>query len=141
MAHRPWFQRTRAVATVLLLGATVGAMVTARAQPGGLQVKLTPNTAALTPYDVFELTFQHEREYANPFFDVTIEVTFHAPTGKTVTVGGFFYGSSTGPKIVKHTVQGSHGPQPRAEYVFDRHDLWKARFAPSGLGTRPRTAL
>jgi hypothetical protein len=106
-----------------------------RAQDGGgLAVTAAQNTRALRPYDVFELTFRHGREYANPFFDVTLEVTFHSPTHKTVTVGGFFYGSSDGPKIQKRMVAGPRGPREKPEYLFDKHDLWKARFAPNEVG-------
>jgi len=99
-----------------------------------LQVQATQNTRALTPHDVFELTFQCERQYANPFFDVVIEVTFGSPSGERVTIGGFHYGSSQPPQI-RVTQRGPDGSPRRFEYVFSKADLWKARFAPSEPGT------
>lgn len=105
-----------------------------QAQERRLEVTCTLNTSRLTPYDVLELSFQHENNYANPFFDVTLEVTFISPRGREVRIGGFHYGSTSGPRIVGHVVPGPHGERRQYEYVYDRHNLWKARFAPTELG-------
>lgn len=99
-----------------------------------LVVKSTANTQTTPLYDVFELTFQHEGKYANPFFDVTIDVTFTAPSGKRIAVGGFHYGSSAGAEIVTRTNQEARGPRRQTQYHFAKQDLWKARFAPSETG-------
>ncbi|MFQ6133504.1 MAG: DUF5060 domain-containing protein, partial [Armatimonadota bacterium] len=103
-------------------------------RPGAqaLAVTHTQNTNTVPPYEVFEITFQHQGDYDNPFFDVTIEVTFTSPGGKRIQVGGFHYGSLEPPQIRK-TPTGDHRP-PRVEYIFAKADTWKARFAPAELG-------
>ncbi|HID30846.1 MAG TPA: DUF5060 domain-containing protein [Desulfobacterales bacterium] len=96
-----------------------------------LKVTRSQNTNTVPLHEVFEITFQHEGEYANPFFDVTIEVTFQSPSGRSVTVGGFHYGSSKPPAI---RVSEDKRGRRRAEYQFEKQDLYKARFAPNELG-------
>lgn len=108
-------------------------MSTSDAQPT-CPVNHTQNTKTVPLFEVFEITFQHEGRYPNPFFDVTIEVDFNSPTGKRFHVGGFHYGSSVGARITTHKVKTPHGEALRAEYTFDKQDLWKARFAPTELG-------
>ena len=97
-------------------------------------VKATTNTRTIPLYDVFEISFQHEGKYANPFFDVTVDVTFTAPSGRKIPVGGFHYGSSAGPEILVRTNQDARGPRRQTEYHFARQDLWKARLAPDETG-------
>jgi len=109
---------------------TVGVAVAA----DSLVVKCTSNTRTVPLYDVLEISLQHEGHYANPFFDVTVEVTFTAPSGKRIAVGGFHYGSSTGPEILSRTNQEARGPRRQTEYRFAKQDLWKARFAPGETG-------
>jgi hypothetical protein len=67
-----WRIRWLGVAVVVLCLAprTWGQPAPATA-PAGLEVTHVQNAQALPPYDLFELTFQHERRYANPCFDVT----------------------------------------------------------------------
>lgn len=96
-----------------------------------LKVTQTQNTNTVPLYEVFEITLQHAGQYANPFFDVKIEVTFQSPSGKSVTVGGFHYGSSKPPTI--RVSQDKRGRQ-RTEYQFEKQDLYKARFTPQELG-------
>jgi len=96
-----------------------------------LRVRHTQNTEALTPFDVFEITFEHPHHYANPFQDVTIDVAFQSPTGKQVEVGGFHYGSLQPPTIKLPPATGKGRPV----YAFADQSIWKARFAPSELGT------
>jgi len=65
-------------------------------------VKHWQNSETIACYDVFEITFQHDQKYDNPFFDVSIEVTFTSPSGNRkpqVKVGGFHYGSLEKPTI------------------------------------------
>jgi len=64
-----------------------------------LKVTHTQNTSTVPLYEVFEISFQHEQQYANPFFDVAIQVTFQSPGGEMIKVGGFHYGSSRPPVI------------------------------------------
>ncbi|MCD6507632.1 DUF5060 domain-containing protein [Candidatus Poribacteria bacterium] len=111
--------------TLLILGFAVS--LSAEAE---LKVEITQNSKVIPIYDVLEITFHHEGRYENPFFDVTIEVTFTSPGGKKVHVGGFFYGSSEKPRIKVYRKNGRR----KVEYIFGKHDLWKARFAPWELG-------
>ncbi len=97
------------VLCMLLLtnGATVQANATAESPDGNtLQVKHSGNSTAIPQYEVFEITFEHENDYENPFFDVSIDVTLATPSARNVHVGGFHY----------------------------KQDQWKARFAPGELG-------
>jgi hypothetical protein len=108
-------------------------MIVAYARPGesALEVTRTQNTKTVPINEVFEITFQHEQEYENPFFDVTIQVTLHSPSGKAIEIGGFHYGSSKPPKI--HTSEDQRGRRHN-RYEFEKQDIWKARFAPQELG-------
>jgi hypothetical protein len=101
----------------------------------GLEVKVTQNTAKLMPYQVLELTFQHEGEYENPTWDVVVDVEFVSPSGKKCTVGGFFYGSSKPQKPVVEKHKDNQGRiVEKAIWKCEPADLWKARYAPSELG-------
>ena len=111
------------------------AVLAGPAGAAGLDVKATQNTRQLMPYQVFELTFQHAGKYADPAWDVTIDVTFTSPAGKAVKVGGFFYGSSRPQKPAVHqSTDGRGNRRTSAEWPCDPADLWKARYAPSELG-------
>ena len=99
-----------------------------------LVVKCTQNTRTMPLYDVFEITFQHDGHHANPFFDVSIEVMFASPSGKKVPVGGFHYGSSAGTKITSTLVPAARGDRRKTEYLFEKQNMWKARYAPNELG-------
>jgi len=122
------FLGTALTALGLLLGPTAGQGYSA---PGSLPVTVTTNSETIPLYEVFELTFRHEGDYANPFFDVQIEVTFRTPGGREVRVGGFHYGSSEPPTI--RIIRDRRG-RPRPQYIFHKHDLWKARLAPWKTG-------
>ena len=101
---------------------------------GALNVQYSQNTPAIPQYEVFEIAFKHEADYANPFFDVTIEVVFTSPSKEQSRVGGFHYGSSSEPTIEKNSVATAKGQRQQVSYLFDKQDLWKARFAPSEPG-------
>lgn len=123
-------------AASLVAGALIG-VCQSLAQGGDasgtpLAVKHSQNTNTMLPYEVFEITFQHDGQYANPFFDVAIEVTFTSPAGTHFKVGGFHYGSLKKPEIHVKRAEG-HG-RNEVQYLFDRADIWKARFAPVALG-------
>ena len=96
---------------------------------GAIDVEYSQNTGTIPKYEVFEITFRHEMVYANPFFDVTIDVVFTSRSKKEIHVGGFCYGSSSGPDIRPENRQ-----RQQVSYHFDKQDLWKARFAPSEPG-------
>ena len=97
-----------------------------------LDVDVTQNTQRLTPYQVFELTFQHDGEYRDPTWDVSIKVNLQSPGGRESSVGGFFYGSS---KPQEPTVVRSEGRGPtRANWPCEPANLWKARYAPNEKG-------
>jgi len=100
-----------------------------------LDVKTTQNTQKMMPYQVFELTFQHEAKYHNPTWDVPIDVDFLAPSGKKARVGGFFYGSSKPQKpIIKEQKVNAAVSRKTATWACEPADLWKARFVPGELG-------
>lgn len=98
----------------------------------GIEVTTTQNTDRLMPYQVFELTFQHEGHYRSPTWDVSIDVQFSSPTGKKCTVGGFFYGSSKRQQPIVTETGDRRGPI--AIWPCDPADLWKARYAPDEPG-------
>ncbi len=96
-----------------------------------LDVQVSAHADLVARYDVFELSLLHENDYAEPFFDATVFLRFTSPSGKGVDVGGFYYGSEEKPEV---RVQGE-GRGRRVEYLYDKHNLWKARFAPGETGT------
>jgi len=57
-----------------------------------LNVQTTHNATKVPLYEVFEITFRHENDYADPFADVTLDVTLTSPSHKDIRVGGFHYG-------------------------------------------------
>ena len=59
-----------------------------------------------------------------------MEVVFTSPAGKAVRVGGFYYGFDERPDIRVRQVAGKQ----QVDYLFDKHNLWKARFAPAEAG-------
>jgi len=141
--------KARVLLTVVLIagGPTARtALICAEApsQPVGLEVKVAQNTTRLMPYQVFEITFQHEGKYHSPTWDVTIDVTLTSPSGKKAKVGGFFYGSSKpqgeGPGArgrgsdSKLSIQHSAFSIPAPGHWPPTPNLWKARYAPSELG-------
>ncbi|MCX5636081.1 MAG: DUF5060 domain-containing protein, partial [Planctomycetota bacterium] len=97
-------------------------------------LKCTQNTNTVPPYEVFEITFKHENEYAKPFFDVTIDVVFTSPSKKRIRIGGFYYGISSGAEIDSRKIGGDRGQQQQVAGSFLKQGLWKARFAPSEIG-------
>lgn len=130
---RCWYSWWPATAAVMLLAAC--ALLPGPAWSEGttpLAVKVMQNTHRLMPYQVFELTFQHEEQYRDPTWDVTIEVAFTAPSGKKATVGGFFYGSSKPQQPIVRGTPGTRGYT--SVWPCEPADLWKARFAPAELG-------
>ena len=102
-----------------------------------LDVAVTPNAPRLHPYHVLELTFQHANQYAEPTWDVTLDLTFASPSGKAYRVGGFFYGSSKPPgkpEIVTGKNKKGVETERVGRWPLEVSDLWKARFAPGEVG-------
>jgi len=121
------------IAISLALGLTL--VVAGHRAAMGLDVRATQNTQRLMPYQVFELTFQHEGKYHDPAWDATADVTFRSPSGKQFAVGGFFYGSSKPQKPIVRSSKDTHaGKKVEVTWPCDPADLWKARYAPSELG-------
>ncbi len=99
--------------------------------PAPLQVACRPNADRVPRHDVLELEFTHDEKYDNPFFDVTLEVTFESPSGRKATVGGFHFGSAEKPRIeIRKPEKGA----PQVTYHLGKRNLWKARFAPAETG-------
>ena len=119
---------------VTILGATRAWLHSqeSRSNAQSLVVTQTQNASRVPRYEVFELTFEHDNQYANPFFEAEIDVVFTSPSARAIRVGGFHYGSLGKPEIRVTPAQGRGAN--RVEYLFDRADVWKARFAPAELG-------
>ena len=67
----------------------------------------TTQTVKVPRYGIFERTLDWDsKSYTNPWEQVQVTMMLTSPTGKRVTIGGFYYGGNT----------------------------WKARFAPAELG-------
>ncbi|MFC2077168.1 DUF5060 domain-containing protein [candidate division KSB1 bacterium] len=99
-----------------------------------LKVIQTQNSGTVPLYEVFEITFEHHQTYDDPFQDVTIDVLFTSPSGKSFRVGGFHYGSADPPVISKRQVTTPRGQRQEVVYEFESRELWKARFAPAEPG-------
>lgn len=83
--------KTRLISTVTLL-CVASILCAGASQSSGkpdLKVASTQNTRTIPAYEVFEITFEHENEYADPFFDVAIDVVFTSPSKEQIKVGGF----------------------------------------------------
>ena len=78
------------------------------------QIPTVPAGAeTIARYDVYELEFPWpSANYSNPWEQVQITGTFTAPSGKIITIGGFYYAA----------------------------DLWRARFSPGETGNWNWTA-
>ncbi len=109
-------------------------ILTAKPATGELAVQYSQNAGTVPRYEVFEITFQHDGAYEDPFADVAVDVTFTSPSKQQVRVGGFHYGSSSGMKVEKSEVPAARGQRQQVSYHFGKQDLWKARFAPSEPG-------
>jgi hypothetical protein len=83
------------------------------------------NSSTIGRYTKYELTFSLSRTYTNNFdpCEVDVTVTFHQPDGTDVNIPGFYYRA--------YTVSGSN-PET---YTTAGAISWKARFAPSQLGS------
>ncbi|NQT40571.1 MAG: DUF5060 domain-containing protein, partial [Planctomycetes bacterium] len=120
----------------VILGACLLFLFPAGALTAELSVDVTQNTDRLMPYQVFELTFGHTGRYDDPTWDVTIDVELTSPAGRKINIGGFFFGSSRPQKpVIRQSPDGHGGTRSTATWPCDPADLWKARYAPSQLGT------
>jgi len=87
---------------------------------------LSQNAGTIGTYEKFEVTFRLSRPYSNPFDPciIDINVSFHEPGGTIATIPAFYYQA--------YNVSGSNPEQyPSPSGTAS----WKARFAPSKLGT------
>ena len=89
------------VIIVLAAGQSARSVQTRSSSESVLDVKHTQNTSAVPQYEVFEVTFEHQNTYTDPFSEVAIEVTFNSPSKEQVRVGGFHYGCSSGTTVRK----------------------------------------
>jgi Domain of unknown function (DUF5060) len=83
------------------------------------------NSSTIGRYTKYELTFTLSRTYTNPFDPCVVDVmvTFHQPDGTDVNIIGFYYQAYT-----------TSGSNPET-YTTAGAISWKARFAPSLLGS------
>ncbi len=94
------------ILALLIAAAALAGQSHVHAEDRGPDVSILENSAAVPLHEVFEITFTHGGKPGDPFFDVTVSVTFASPSGRRVEIGGFHY----------------------------KEDAWKARFAPSETG-------
>ena len=83
------------------------------------------NAVAVPRYGLFEVSFALSREYDNPFDprQVEVEATFSAPSGRTMSVPGFY------------TQDYSRRLEKNREVLIPRgRPEWKVRFAPREIG-------
>jgi len=90
-----------------------------------IQRIVSQNSSTIDRYQKYELTFTLSRTYTNPFdpCEVDVTATFHQPDGTDVNIPGFYYRA--------YTVSGSNPER----YTTAGDISWKARFAPSLLGS------
>ena len=87
---------------------------------------LTVNSDAIGRYEKFEVSFRLDREFQNPYDpdEVSVQATFHAPSGDDIRVYGFY----DVPYFVSYT---------NGYLFFSRTQdapTWRVRFAPKELG-------
>lgn len=77
-----------------------------------------PRSPATVPlYRLFEATVENDKDYANKFTDVTLEVRYQSPTGRMIYFDGFFDGDGQGGGNLREG------------------NIWKMRFMPDEIGT------
>jgi hypothetical protein len=86
---------------------------------------ISQNSSTIGRYTKYELTFTLSRTYTNTFdpCEVDVTVTFHQPDGTDVNIPGFYY-----------RLYNPSGSNPET-YPTAGAISWKARFAPSQLGS------
>jgi hypothetical protein len=86
---------------------------------------ISHNSASIGKYTKYELTFTISPAYTNPFepCEVDVMVRFHQPDGTEVNIPGFYY-----------RLYNPSGSNPET-YPTAGAISWKARFAPSQLGS------
>jgi len=86
---------------------------------------ISQNSSTIGRYTKYELTFTLSQTYTNPFDPCVVDVmvTFHQPDGTDVNIIGFYYQAYT-----------TSGSNPET-YTTAGAISWKARFAPSQLGS------
>jgi len=87
---------------------------------------ISQNSSTIGRYTKYELTFSLSRTYTNNFdpCEVDVTVTFHQPDGTDVNIPGFYYRAYT--VVFTSTYE---------YYTTAGAISWKARFAPSQLGS------
>lgn len=98
----------------------------AKVVPTKTPLKVTPNATQVPVYDKFELSFNHSRNYTNPFDPKVVDVVGHfvAPDGAQATIPGFIYQDY----LRTQTKEGWEQLTPKG------HTFWKVRFAPTQPG-------
>jgi len=80
----------------------------------------SPGRKTVPKYSVFEITFESDEDFDNPFWQPKVAAELVSPDGRSVGVEGYYHG----------------GKQWRVRFAPDRHGLWryKAKMtAPGGL--------
>jgi len=90
------------------------------------------NSTKIERFGKFEVTFELNREFVNPFDpdEIDIQAAFTTPSGRTMTVAGFYYQDFTNRLENDEEVTRPVGPA-----------CWKIRYAPVEVGTHTYTIL
>ncbi len=96
-------------------------------RPVAAPLTLRPSAQTVPVYGKFELSFNLDREYENPFDPRVVDVTgvFTAPDGTSVTIPGFLY----------QDYERSLTKDQWEQLIPVGHTFWKVRFAPTMPGT------
>ncbi|MBM4047896.1 MAG: DUF5060 domain-containing protein, partial [Planctomycetes bacterium] len=100
--------------------------MTSRGKPGILRVNAEP--LSVPRFGKLELTIDLSASYDNPFDPEQVDLTadFTTPSGRKVTVPGFFYQAYT------NRNEGDDAKRPMLDAVGE--PCWKVRFAPTEVG-------
>lgn len=126
----PEFPEGQRVAADLIIGfATMPASFPGEVKPSQQPLairKVTPSATSLPRYEKLELAVDLTATYDNPYDpdDVALDASFTAPSGKKLSVPGFF--------MVEHLRQVREGNEVMSP---QGNGVWRVRFTPGEVGT------
>jgi hypothetical protein len=112
--------------TYILVAHLIAILAFGISRAGAVSITLiSQNSSTIGRYEKFEVTFTLSQSYSNPFDPCVIDITatFHEPDGNVVTIPAFYY---------RYYAPSGSNPET---YPTGGAISWKARFAPSKLGS------
>lgn len=105
----------------------LGPMSNGQPGPGRGTINVSPNSETVKVYQKFELTFDVDRDYDNPFDPGIVDVTghFETPDGQHIVIPGFFY----------QPYRRTQTPEGWEKLIPVGAPQWKVRFAADTPGT------